>query len=49
VAAYLLNVRLAFHPENVSTVHGRNVVAGGLLYTHPSTAIRFEEIIGSRF
>jgi hypothetical protein len=27
VAAYLLNVRLAFHPENVSTVYGMNVVA----------------------
>ena len=29
VAACLLNVRLVLHPENVSTVHGMNVVATG--------------------
>jgi hypothetical protein len=31
MAAYLLNVRLALHPENVPIACGRNVVAGGFL------------------
>jgi hypothetical protein len=33
VAAYLLNVRLVLHLENVSTAGGRNVVAGGFCLT----------------
>jgi hypothetical protein len=31
VAVYLLNVRLVLHPDNVPTVHGKNVAAGRLL------------------
>ena len=31
MAAYLLNVILALHPENVPIACGRNVVAGGFL------------------
>ena len=31
MAVYLVNVRLVLHPDNVSTVHGKNVAAGRLL------------------